>query len=84
MTIRMNYIEMVKKHWPGISTSDAECLLWETTCFGFGSAREVEDQIREAYDETGGNVEQALANAYAEIDKAMEQHKIWQALSKVE
>ena len=84
MTIRMNYIKMVKKHWSGISTSDAECLLWETTCFGFGSAREVEDQIREAYDETGGNVEQALANAYAEIDKAMAEYRLLQVLKEPE
>ena len=80
----MNYIKMVKKHWSGISTSDAECLLWETTCFGFGSAREVEDQIREAYDETGGNVEQALANAYAEIDKAMAEYRLLQVLKEPE
>jgi hypothetical protein len=78
----MNYIDMVKRHWPGISTSDAECLLWETTCFGFGSAQEVESQIREAYETTGGNIKQALDNAYAEIDKAMEQHKIWKALQQ--
>jgi hypothetical protein len=78
----MNYIDMVKQHWPGITTSDAESLLWETTCFGFGSAREVEAQIRKAYETSGGNVKQALDNAYAEIDRAMEQHKIWQALQQ--
>lgn len=79
----MNYIDMVKRHWPGISTSDAECLLWETTCFGFGSAREVEQQIKEAYDTSGGDVEKAIADVYAEIDRVIEQHRIWRALGGV-
>lgn len=80
MTVRRNYIDMVKKHWPGISTSDAECLLWETTCFGIGSAKQVEEQVMESYASTGGSIQQALNEAYAKLDYAMEQHKILQVL----
>ena len=43
----MNWIELVKKHWPNISNEGANDILWNATCFPMGSAELVEEQIKE-------------------------------------
>lgn len=57
----MNWVELVQRHWPGISDEDANNVLWNATCFPMGDAELVEEQIKEAYVKGNGNVAQAIA-----------------------
>ena len=57
----MNWIELVKKHWPNISNESANELLWNATCFPMGDAEIIEAQLIEAYTKSKGDVGYAIA-----------------------
>lgn len=67
----ITWIELVRECWPGISDGDAESVLFNATCFPFGTVEQVQASLREKYAQSGGIPERALAIAIEEIDAAM-------------
>lgn len=64
-------IDDAKRIWPGIDDNEAEMLLWETTSYPFGTDIAVLKQLEQSYKKHNGNVDAAIADAYAVIDQAM-------------
>ena len=76
----MNWINLVKKHWPGIEDDAANEVLWNATCFPMGSAEQIEEQIKEAYIKGQGNVGQAIAIVEDEMFEEFKRHKVMDTL----
>ena len=76
----MNWVELVKKHWPGISDNDATDVLWSATCFPMGDAETIEQQIKEAYIKGQGSVGQAIAQVEDEMFEEFKRHKVMEVL----
>lgn len=68
----MTYSESVQHIWTGLNDEDARRLLWSVTCFPFGQWKTIEAQLREKYEQSGGDVERAIEIAHEETDAAME------------
>ena len=76
----MNWVELVKQHWPGITHEDATELLWSATCFPMGNAEQIENQIKEAYIKGHGDVGLAIAQVEDEMFETFKQHKVMEVL----
>lgn len=76
----MNWVELVKKHWPGIDDTAANEVLWSATCFPMGSAEQVEEQIKEAHDRSHGDVGLAIAQVEDEMFEQFKRHKVMDTL----
>lgn len=76
----MNWVELVQQHWPGISDTDANEVLWNATCFPLGDAATIEEQIKEAYIKGQGNVGQAIAVVEDEMFEEFKRHKVMEVL----
>lgn len=44
---RRNMIELVREHLPGVSDEEAGYILWNHTCFPFGTQEQVKAQLEE-------------------------------------
>lgn len=78
----MNWVELVKQHWPGISDTDANEVLWNATCFPMGTVEMVEEQIKEAYIKGSGNVGQAIAILEDEMFEEFKRYKVMEVLKE--
>jgi hypothetical protein len=78
----MNWIELVKKHWPNISDEGADHLLWNVTCFPMGSAELVEQQLIEAFNSSNGNIDLAVELVMQELDEEFAKHQTWTKLQE--
>lgn len=67
-------LSFVRKYWPNATDAECESLLWESTCYPFGSLDKVAAQLADSYVATGGNVTKAIDDAYAEIDRIMSEY----------
>ncbi len=76
---KQTWIGLVRKHFSLITDTDAEMILWEATCFPMCSAEKVEQQLIEAYQKSGGSVNVALGQAYAEMDRSRDEARCKQA-----
>lgn len=61
------WIALAKRIWPGISSNEADVLLWSCTTYPVGSDTEVEHALKDAYMKSGGDVFQALVLADQEL-----------------
>mgnify|MGYP003323478920 CR=1 FL=1 len=73
--------ELVRTIWPKATDDQVELLLWETTCYPMGSAEQVEQQLRDIYTKSNGDVALALEITYKEISEQMAKNATWEALS---
>lgn len=71
----MNWVELVKRHWPDIDDRLANELLWNVTCFPMGNAELVEAQIIEAYTKSKGDVGLAIAQVEDEMFEEFKRFK---------
>jgi hypothetical protein len=76
----MNWIELVKKHWPGIDNNAANDVLWSATCFPMGDVTTIEEQIKQAYIKGNGNVGQAIAMVEDEMFEEFKRYKVMEVL----
>ena len=76
----MNWVELVQRHWPDISSEDANEVLWNATCFPMGSVEQIEEQVKEAYRKGRGNVGQAIAIVEDEMFEEFKRHKVMEVL----
>ena len=67
-------IDKVKEVWLGASDEAAESLLWEASSFPFSDEDSVMAQLKASYEKFGGNVDLAINDAYAQIDKAIREY----------
>lgn len=64
--------ELVRELW-GQDTTDKEIetLLWSCTCFPFGTAEQVEMQLKEIKELSGRDINKAQKLVKAEVEKAL-------------
>ena len=68
-------LAFVQQFWPIPLTADeADLLLWETTCYPFGSMEKVGQQLAESYVTSKGDVAQAVNDAYALISRLVTEY----------
>lgn len=71
---QQTWFELVRKHWPGITDEDVELVLWNATCFPFGSVEQVTAQLIEKYQQSNGSPEYAVAIADREMNEEMKRY----------
>lgn len=76
----MNWVELVQRHWPGISPEDANDVLWSATCFPMGDADTIEAQVKQAYFKGHGDVGLAIAQVEDEMFEEFKRHKVMEVL----
>ena len=81
MLIPDTWINLVASIWPNITEAQCDLLLWETTCFPFGSAEKVEQQLKENYVQSDGNIEKLLAICDAKLRDEVSKSQVWEILS---
>ena len=65
-------LDAVKTHWPNLPDEHIGTLLMGATCFPFGPAERVEQQVVDLSRVTGQNLDFALRIADWELDYAMQ------------
>ena len=63
-------VDAVQQHWPDLTEHEQGSLLLGATCFPFGSAKQVEEELKRLAERTGCNLRAALALADAEMNTA--------------
>jgi hypothetical protein len=81
MSDNKTWNDLVQSIWPNVTAEQAEILLWETTCFPMGTAEDVERQLRENYQRSGGDVDLIVKLVYADIDQHIQENRFWEALT---
>jgi RNase P/RNase MRP subunit POP5 len=76
----MNWVELVQRHWPNLDQEAASMLLWSATCFPMGDADTIEQQIKEAYIKSHGDVGLAIAQVEDEMYEEFKKHKVMEVL----
>ena len=76
----MTWLEMVKEVWVNASENEAEVLLWECTCFPFGDAGAVKEQLISLYERSNGSFSEALRIVDEEMADALNRHVFISAL----
>lgn len=71
MSDQQTWMELVRENWPGISDEDAERVLFNATCFPFGTEELVVWHLKQKYQQSGGDPDRAMTIALEELDAAM-------------
>ena len=69
----MNLFERAFAVWPGVSDTDMDLLLWNTTSFPCGNDDHIIDQLERAHASSNGNVTKAVCDAIDEVRRIMTQ-----------
>lgn len=64
---KATWLDLVYRFWGPCSNEDADTLLWNCTCFPFGSPLMVARQLKDIKERSGGNI----TNAVDIVDKEM-------------
>lgn len=69
----LTWIEFVRRVTEQVGLTDDECnrLLWNASCFPFGSPGQVEATLTDAWVNGGKSVEGALRYSHLKLDEAM-------------
>lgn len=73
-----NWVDRINEIWPGLSAEDIDLVLWNATCYPFGSVERVYADLVKARDMSGGNPRKAVDVFMAEMDA------IWDEMRKRE
>jgi hypothetical protein len=76
MDQEQTWIQLVRDNWPGISDEDADMVLWNATCFPFGTEAQVTKHIQEKCVQSNGDPVTAVDIAHRELDEAMRRHNL--------
>lgn len=63
--------EFIEDIWPGLTEEEAVRLLWNATCFPFGTREKAREQLCGKYEQSGGDIDKAIEIAHQETDAAM-------------
>lgn len=75
--MRQQYVDALNWYWPGLSNQERYELLWGATAYPAGDLDQIERQLCELADKSGGNLAKALAIADAEDEQAMGPDAPW-------
>ena len=64
-------VDAVKQYWPSLPENQYGNLLYGATSFPFGDHEQVCKQVKELAEQTGCNLDQAIAIACEEMDREM-------------
>jgi hypothetical protein len=65
--------DVVRRVHPQATDGECDVLLWECSCFPFGTLRQTWRGLRDIWERGGRTVSGAVALSYAELDRAMSQ-----------
>lgn len=68
---QQTWFDLVRKHWPGINDDEADLVLWNATCFPFGTVDQVTSNIIEMHARSGGDPREAVNLAVADITREL-------------
>jgi len=71
----MTWRDLVRQYWPSVTDEEADSILWNCTCFPFGSLERVREQLAELARRSGGDVGKAQALAFRDLEEALEKVK---------
>jgi len=69
------WLDLTRSVVGDLSDDDCHDLLWNASCYPFGSPEQVEKSLRESWENGGRTVDGAISYAHAELDGAMDEHR---------
>lgn len=63
--------DIIEKYYPGLSDEEANDLLFNATCFPFGSFAQVEENLKELIEKTDGTVNGAIEFSYKQMAEVL-------------
>jgi hypothetical protein len=79
MDEKATWLDLARSVVGDLSEEDCRDLLWNATCYPFGSPEQVAKTLRESWDGGGKTVAGAIDYATAELDRAMDEYRSAQA-----
>lgn len=67
----MTWQDLVRQYWPSATDEEVDSILWNCTCFPFGSVDKIRDQLSALAERSAGCVDKALELSFRDLEEAL-------------